>query len=151
MPVFKYLLWVGGGLLALLFVADVYIPRQPEQTATPYTYNIPIASSSHNGPHAITFRGQTRDFGAPPPMTVVDFAAQSKAATKNAEQPTLQARAEMSGASPAAAQNTKPARQKAAKRKVRRYSPADHNPDSIPDGWRGDRPTGLAFARPFSW
>jgi hypothetical protein len=148
MPVLNYILWVGSSLLALLFVADFYVPAQPQRTQTPYTYNIAITSPPNPAQSAVTFSGETRDFGAPP-MTVIDFAAQPNAATPAPGQQTQQARAEMTG-TPTAVQSQKPARQKVAKRKINRR-PADHDPAyNIPDGWRQE-PTGLAFAKPFFW
>jgi hypothetical protein len=148
MPVWKYFVWVGGVLLALLFVADFYIPKQPEQASTQHTYNIPIASSARPGPEAITFSGETRNFGAPPPMTVVDFSAQPIAASRSPGPQALQAHAELTVA-PSATQSPTPARQKTAKRK-RQREPADHDPASFPDAWRNG-PTGLAFAKPPFW
>lgn len=138
MPVWKYFLWVGGGLLALLFVVDFYLPRQPPRIEAQHTYSIPIAAAQV-GSRAITFSGETRDFGSPPPMVVVDFAAQTQQAT--------QAYAQMSGAAASAQRDVKPARQKVAKRKMDK--PRDLAP--LPDEWSRDRTTGIAFARPFPW
>ena len=51
-----------------------------------------------------------------------------------------------------AEQNAKPARQKVAKRKIKRQRvPVDHDVARLPDAWRRDQPMGLAFARPFFW
>jgi hypothetical protein len=77
MPILGYCLYVGSALLALLFVTDFYIPKQAPRDETPHTYNIPIAAALVPS-QSITFSGQTRDFGAPPPMTVVDFAAKAQ-------------------------------------------------------------------------
>jgi hypothetical protein len=76
----------------------------------------------------------------------------------------MQANAQMSGTS--AAQKTKAARQKVAKRKIRRQRDTiDRDVARLPDGWQQEQPMwqrnrpmwqrdqsfGLAFARPFSW
>lgn len=150
MPILKYFMWVGGSLLALLFAADFYIPAQPQRTETPHTYNIQITSPARSGPSALTFSGETRNFGAPPPMTIVDFAAQANAETPTPDHQTLHARAEVTD-TPTTVQSPKPARQKVAKRKSNRYrEPADYDPGHIPEGWRNS-PTGFAFANPRFW
>ena len=69
MPILGYCLYVGGTLIALLFVADLYIPKQAVREEVPHAYHIPI-TAAHTPAQPITFSGQTRDFGAPPPMTV---------------------------------------------------------------------------------
>ena len=75
MPVLRYFMWVGGSLLALLLMADFYLPKQPQRTEEPHSYNIPIAAAAPPDSQAITFSGETHNFGAPPPLTVVDFTA----------------------------------------------------------------------------
>lgn len=143
MPVWKYCLWVGGGLLALLFVVDFYVPKQPPRTEAHRSYSIPIAATPAVS-KAVTFSGETRDFGSPPPMVVVDFAAQAYRAT---QAQTTQAYAQMSSAAAAAQRDVKPAHQKVAKRKINRQRDLAH----LPDEWRRDRYNAMAFARPFSW
>jgi hypothetical protein len=144
MPILGYCLYVGGTLLALLFVADFYIPKQAPREETPHTYNIPIAAALIPT-QAITFSGQTRDFGAPPPMTVVDFAAKAQAGASPA--PTARTFAQMT---PAAQRAAKPAPKKVARRKI---NPSPENSFAhIPEEWRSRYTyTGMAFARPFSW
>jgi hypothetical protein len=141
MPILGYCLYVGGTLLALLFVANLYIPKQAVREEVPHTYHIPI-TAAHSPSQPITFSGQTRDFGAPPPMTVVDLAA--KAPTAEAQGRASQALAQT------AQREAKPVRKnkKVARRKV--------NPENsfaqVPDEWRHRYThTGMAFARPFSW
>ena len=139
MPVWRYFLWVGGGLLALLFVVDFHLPRQPPRTEVQHAYNIPIAAAPA-GSQPVTFSGETRDFGSPPPMVVVDFSAQTQRAT--------QAYAQMGDATHSAKPDVKPARPKvAAKRRINRERELAH----LPDDWSRDRYSGTAFARPFSW
>lgn len=138
MPVWKYFLWVGGGLVALLFVADFYVPKEPPRTEAQHAYSIPIAAAQA-GSQAITFSGETLDFGSPPPMVVVDFASKAHQAT--------QAYAQMSSASASAQKDVKPVRQKVAKRKIDK--PRDLAP--VPDEWSRDRYTGVTFARRFPW
>jgi hypothetical protein len=156
MPIWKYLLWVGGGLLGLLFVADVYLPKQIAQASAEHVYNIPIASTAPPGPPPLTFSGETRQFVSPPPMTVVDFSAQANAAGQAEDAQATQARAEMI-TTPSVVQNAKPARPKVAKRKVNRQRDfARRDPAHLPEGWGQDRwrqdgPTGLAFAKPSFW
>lgn len=152
MPLLGYFFWVGACLLGLLFVTDSYVPKKPDATTVEHTYNIPIKSAAPSGQQAVTFSGETRVFGTPQPMTVVDFAA---AATSSKSAVPAQAHAELTVTAPAA-QQTKPARQKVAKRKINRSREVDFA--RIPDGWRRDEPRdswrrdgsmGLAFANPF--
>ncbi len=147
MPVLRYFMWVGGSLLALLLMADFYLPKQPQRTEAPHSYNIAIAAAPHPDSQAIMFSGETHNFGAPPPMTVVDFDARANDATQTAT-PAMQAHAQMTGAPTA-----KPShRQKVAKRKIKRQRDMiDHDVARLPDAWHRDQPMGLAFARPFFW
>jgi hypothetical protein len=149
MPVLRYCLYVGGTLLALLFAADFYIPKQAVREEVPHTYHIPIAAA-FTPSQPITFSGQTRDFGAPPPMTVVDLAA--KAPTAETRDRSTQALKQ--ALAPAAQREAKPVRKKVARRKV---APPENSFAQIPDEWRhryaypGTGMAGMAFARPFSW
>ena len=143
MPLLGYFLYVGGTLLALLFVADNFVPRQVVREETPHTYNIPITAAP-TAAAPIVFSGETRDFGRPAPMTVVDLAGKAPQTT--------QATAAATPAQPqtrvAARQETKPARRKVARRKV----PVENSYAQIPDEWRNRYSySGMAFARPFSW
>jgi hypothetical protein len=144
MPILGYCLYVGSTLLALLFVADFYIPKQAPREEVPHAYNIPIAAALVPA-ESITFSGQTRDFGAPPPMTVVDFAAKAQAGTSPSR--ASQAFAEVT---PTAQRQVKPARKKVARRKI---NPSPENSFAhIPEEWRSRyNYTGMAFARPFGW
>jgi hypothetical protein len=143
MPILGYCLYVGGTLLALLFVTDFYIPKQAPRDETPHAYNIPIAAALVPG-QSITFSGQTRDFGTPPPMTVVDFAAKAQATEPARASQTL------AQLTPAAQREAKPVRKKVARRKI---NPAPENSFAqIPEEWRSRyTQTGIAFARPFGW
>jgi hypothetical protein len=142
MPILGYLLYVGGTLLALLFVADIYVPKPAPRDETPHTYNIPIAAAATtNAP--IVFSGETRDFGRPPPMTVVDLANHPPPAAQPPAQPP-QAQVTV-----AAKSEPKPVRRKVARRKI---APAENSYAQIPDEWRSRYTnTGMAFARPFGW
>lgn len=152
MPVLKYFVCVGGGLLALLFLADLYIPKQPARARVHYTYHIPITSSAHAKLGPITFSGETRSFGPPPPMTVVDFAARPDRATQASARKATQANDEAATSLSSAEQRAKPERKKVAKRKIqRRRAIADRDVAHLPRGWHREHPTGLAFARPFFW
>ena len=153
MPIRGYFLYVGGVLVALLLAADLYVPQQDVREEAPHAYNIQItAAPSTNAP--ITFSGETRDFGAPPPMTVVDLASKAHDAPQAAhEQSMAQQPAQQASAS---AQQPKPVRKKIARRKV--SPPAENSYAQIPDEWRhrysyGGTPayTGMAFARPPGW
>jgi hypothetical protein len=140
MPILGYCLYVGGTLIALLFVADFYIPKQAPREEVVHAYNIPIAAPLVRS-EPMTFSGQTRDFGAPPPMTVVDFAAKAQAAGPTAR--TSQALAQ-------AASTAKPVRKKVARRKINR-SP-ENSFAHIPEEWRSRYGyTGMAYARPLGW
>lgn len=151
MPILSYFLWAGGALLGLLFVADWYLPEHPSRAEVHYTYHIPIASSVRAGPQPITFSGETRHFGPPPPMTVVDYSARPVGA-QTAALPAMQANAEMATPSSSASQHAEPARQKVAKRKIhRRRVVTDHDAGILPGGWRPEAPPGMAFARPLFW
>lgn len=157
MPILGYCLWVGGVLLALTFVADFYLPTAEPRTEVPRTYDIPI-KAAQIGPRAISFSGETRHFGAPPPMTVVDLAAR-KTRTAEASKPThadarAQAHAEIDEAAPAARPKAKPTRKKVAKRRVNRdHDVARMNRDRdfayVPQAWQRSPFGGMAFARPF--
>jgi hypothetical protein len=144
MPILGYCLYVGSALLALLFVTDFYIPKQAPREEVPHAYNIPIAAALVSA-QTITFSGQTRDFGAPPPMTVVDFAAKAQAASSPA-----QASRAFAQATPTAQRETKPVRKKVARRKI---NPSPENSFAhVPEEWRSRyNYTGMAYARPFSW
>lgn len=148
MPVLGYILWVGGGLLALLFVADLQIPRQPPRTEVPHSYNIHIESNDRDGPKAIAFSGETRSFGPPPAMTVVDFAARKPAPSQS--EGWTEAHAQSGDKPPETKAAAKPVRKKVAKRKVGKLNDFAR----VPDEWRRDRYTGdmgMSFARPFFW
>jgi hypothetical protein len=162
MPILGYFIWVGASLLGLLFVADAYVPKVPETVTVQHTYNIPIRAAAPEGLQAITFSGETRDFGTPPPMTVVDFASKAIVPGSAAHAQTqahaaahAQTQAEVTLASPTA-QKSKPVRQKVAKRKINRTRdvdfariPDDWRRDDVRSGWRRDGSMGLAFANPF--
>ena len=144
MPILGYCLYVGGTLLALLFVADFYVPKQAPRDETPHAYNIPIAAALVPS-QSITFSGQTRDFGTPPPMTVVDFAAKALAA-----EPAARSSQALAQVTPAAHRETKPVRKKVARRKVN--PPPENSFAQIPEEWRSRYTySGMAFARPFGW
>lgn len=151
MPILGYFLYVGGALVALLLAADFYIPQQAVREEAPHAYNIQItAAPSTNAP--ITFSGHTRDFGAPPPMTVVDLASKAQDAPQSTQEQPLARQAHAQAIS--SAQQPKPVRKKIARRKV--SPPAENSYAQIPDEWRhryGGTPayTGMAFARPPSW
>lgn len=143
MPILGYFLYIGGALLALLFVADAYVPKQVSRQEAPHTYNIPI-TAAHTASAAIVFSGETRDFGRPPPMTVVDFASQSTHTTQAATQP-APAQAQVTVA---ARQEAKPVRKKVARRKAA----PENSYAQIPEEWRSRYVyTGMAFARPPGW
>jgi hypothetical protein len=145
MPILGYLLYVGGMLLALLFVADIYVPKHAPRDEVPHTYNIPItAAVTASAP--IVFSGQTQDFGRPPPMTIVDLASHSR---QPAEAPTQPAQAtNQAQATVAARSEARPVRKKIARRKVA----PENSYAQIPDEWRSRYTnTGMAFARPFGW
>ena len=139
MPILGYCLYIGGTLLALLFVADLYIPKQAVREEVPHTYHIPI-TAAHTPGQPITFSGQTRDFGAPPPMTVVDLAANAPTAGS----------AGSGLASPranGAQRRSRCARRWRAARSTRRTASRKFPTN----GATAIRTLGMAFARPFSW
>jgi len=146
MPILGYLLYVGATLLALLFVVDVYVPKQPIREEVRHTYHIPIAAAP-TATAPIVFSGETRDFGRPPPMTVVDLANHPPTTAQAAAQPALvQGQTQVTVA---AKHDTKPVRRKVARRKM---APAENSYAQIPDEWRSRYTnTGMAFARPFGW
>jgi hypothetical protein len=143
MPILGYFLYIGGTLLALLFVADAYVPRQAPRAEVPHTYNISITAAP-TAASPIVFSGETRDFGRPPPMTVVDFASHSPPAARAATQPTPP----QPQVTVAARQESKPVRRKVARRKAA----PENSYAQIPDEWRSRYTyTGMAFARPPGW
>jgi len=145
MPILGYLLYVGGTLLALLFVADIYVPKQAPRDEVLHTYNIPItAAVTASAP--IVFSGQTQDFGRPPPMTVVDLASHPQQPTEAPAQ-TAQAK-NQAQVTVAARSEARPVRRKIVRRKVA----PENSYAQIPDEWRSRYTnTGMAFARPFGW
>jgi hypothetical protein len=144
MPVLGYFLYVGGALLALLFVADAYVPRQALREDVPHTYNIAISAAQTAAAAPIVFSGETRDFGRPPPMTVVDSQSRSSQTAQTAA-PSTPVQAQVTVA---ARQEAKPARKKVARRKVA----PENSYAQIPDEWRSRYSySGMAFARPFGW
>jgi hypothetical protein len=143
MPILGYFLYIGGTLLALLFVADAYVPRQAPREEVPHAYNIPI-TAAHTATAPIVFSGETRDFGRPPPLAVVDFASQLPRTAQAAVQPAPAA----TQVTVAARQETRPARKKVARRK----RAPENSYAQIPDEWRSRYTyTGMAFARPPDW
>jgi hypothetical protein len=143
MPILGYFLYIGGTLLALLFVADAYVPRRAPREEVPHAYNIPI-TAAHIATAPIVFSGETRDFGRPPPMTVVDFASQSPRTAQAAAQPAPT----KTQVTVAARQEAKPVRKKVARRKAA----PENSFAQIPDEWRSRYTyTGMAFARPPGW
>jgi hypothetical protein len=70
MPVVRYIAWVGASLLALLFIADWYLPKSlPEPTGDPIDRPIIRIASVQQPPERIVF-----DTGQPtmvPPPTLV--------------------------------------------------------------------------------
>jgi len=143
MPILGYLLSVGSALVALLFVADFYVPRQAPRDEAPHNYNIVITAAQTMG-GAVTFSGAPRVFGPPPPMTIVDLATNPPKTAP--DQPQAQATQSQAQMAVAARQDQKHVRRKVARRKV---SP-ENSYAQIPDEWR-HRYTGMAFARPLGW
>lgn len=149
MPVLGYCVSVGSALIMLLFVTDFYLPKQPLREEAHHNYNIQIAAAMV-GREVVTFSGETRNFGPPPPMTVRDLAVEPPA-PEQPRQPggaqTAQAHAQTTVA---AKRDTKPARKRVARRKP---NPSYENRfANIPDQWQRPRfYSGMAFARPFGW
>lgn len=54
-PIWRYLLYVGGALLALLFAADAVLPRPPTDTVHASGSQLPKirVQSEHKGPEAV--------------------------------------------------------------------------------------------------
>jgi hypothetical protein len=142
MPLLGYFFYVGSALVALLFVTDIYVPRQAVREEAAHTYNIPItAAPTATAP--IVFSGETRDFGRPEAMTVADLASKAPQTAQAAAAVTsVQAQVRV-----AARQEPKP-RKKVARRKV----PVENRYAQIPDEWRNRYSySSMAFARPFGW
>lgn len=51
MPVIRYFLFTGAGLLALLFLTDAYLPHQPSQPPTATSAKPAIRIASHRQSH----------------------------------------------------------------------------------------------------
>lgn len=164
MPLRGYLLYVSGALVALLLATNLYIPRQAQREEAPHAYNIQITAPP-NPNRPVTFSGETRNFGEPPPMTVVDFAEKAQPHVAQAAAPARGAsRKVVAKAAPArtarahphatvtAQREARPARTRVA----RRRTGPENSYAQIPDEWRHRYTVlgpgmGMAYARPFTW
>jgi hypothetical protein len=139
--VLQYFLYVGAGLLALLFLADANLPRPELRAETPHHATIRIAATDA-GPAAVTFSGPTIDHGAPPALQVVDLSA---LAAEPRRQAFAQAASEASpqAAAPVAA---KPPRQRPRKRYVKRPVEPGHPRVAEVWSWPGLQPAPNAWS-----
>lgn len=65
MPIFSYFMWVGAGLLTLLFAAGSVLPQPETRVENPMSYRIAVAAQTR-GPEAVSFSGENRIFAQPP-------------------------------------------------------------------------------------
>jgi hypothetical protein len=126
-PILRYFLYVGGVMLAVLFVVDATLPRPEMRSETVQHPDIRIASTL-TGPPAVNFSGQTVDYGVARDLQVVDLSA--KAADTR---PHAFAQASESAPQAKTAPVGKPAPQRARKRYARR--PAPLQPPAEEAGW----------------
>jgi hypothetical protein len=129
-PILHYFLYVGAALLAVLFVVDAGLPRAEVKSETVHAHPEIRIASTITGPPAISFSGQTVDYGVKQDLRVMDLAAK-------ADDSRTQAFAHASEAAPQAKTQVaaKPAPQRIRKRYARR--PATH-PEQQPSedfGW----------------
>jgi len=135
LPVLQYFLYVGAGLVALLFLADANLPRPELRAETPHYAVIRIAASGP-GSAAVTFSGPTIDYGAPPAMQVVDLSAQAadprrQAFAQAASETSPQAAAQVAAKSP---------QQRPRKRYAKRPVAPEHPRVAEVWSWPGQQP-----------
>lgn len=136
MPLLQFFSFAGAVLLALLFVADSYLPKPAARHEPQRFYTIRIAAD-HVGPEAITFSGDpvrfaVADQAVADPSPVADASAEPSGSPRDAM-------AQLAPASNTpAVEHAKPKRKPVKRRVVRTQEP----PDAFV-GWT--RPTRTAF------
>ena len=119
MPILRYFLYVGAALLGLLLVVDAGLPRVEVKSEPVQAHPDIRIASTLTGPPAVSFSGQTVDYGVARDLRVMDLAAK-------ADDPRTKAFAHASeAAQPQAKVQTaaKPAPQRPRKRYARRPAP----------------------------
>jgi hypothetical protein len=110
MPFLRYMIWVGAGLVALLFVMDGVLPKAAARIENEPTYKIAVTSRMR-GPEAVSFNGENRVFSQP-------VVAEAKPVTP-ATEPVRDSFAKFEGTAPQRVEARAPAK-KIAKRQVQK-------------------------------
>lgn len=122
MPLLQFFSFAGAALLALLFVADSYLPKPAERHEAQRSYTIRVASD-RVGPEAVTFSGNPVHFAVADAVAVAPTAA--NASPEPSKSP-RDAMAQLASASDTpAVEPAKPAKRKPVKRRVRTQEAAD--------------------------
>jgi len=89
MPLLRYFLYVGGALLALLFISDAYLPKLPVEVRADYELPVIRIHSDRKWPERVVFDtnlptivpSQTASLTAsvPVPATVADVSSKGRA------------------------------------------------------------------------
>lgn len=141
MPLLQFFSFAGAALLALLFVADSYLPKPAERHEAQRSYTIRVASD-RVGPEAVTFSGNPVHFAVADAVTV---APQVANASPEPSKSPRDAMAQLtSAANTPAVEPARPAKRKHVKRRVRTQEPPE-----TAAGWtrptRTARTTGFFF------
>ena len=86
MPVVRYFFFVGGALLALLFISNAYLPKPPDVATADADLPVIRIHSDRKWPERVVFDTtrptivpmQTANTGAPAATTVADLAAKAR-------------------------------------------------------------------------
>jgi hypothetical protein len=130
-PILRYFLYVGAALLAVLLVVDAGLPRAEVKSETVQAHPEIRIASTITRPPAISFSGQTVDYGVKQDLQVMDLAAK-------ADDPRTRAYAHASEAAPPQAKvqtAAKPAPQRVRKRYARRPAPRPEQQPAENFGW----------------
>jgi len=132
-PIGRYIAFVGSLLLAILFVADWYLPMAPAQSVTSREADKPIIriKSDHKLPERIVFDTSAPTIVPQKPLVVADAPVTT---------PPREAFALLSAQVPAVSKTPLPVR---TERKVAKRAP--HT------GWAAYRPVARAEALPAGW
>ena len=123
MPLLQFFSFAGAALLALLFVADSYLPKPVERHEAQRLYNIRIAAD-RVGPEAITFSGDPVRFAVADDVSA-DASPVANASPASSRSP-RDAMAQLTSASNTpAVSHAKPSKRKPVKRRVRTQEPPE--------------------------
>ena len=142
MPIVRYITWVGTSLLALLFVANWFLPESLPEPAHEGIERPVIRIASVQQPPERIVIDTSQPTIVPPPTLFGDA---------EPDQPSLHLESYASATSPATVVNLEQKKRKVVKRqapKIARYQPALANTPAVVSGNSGTtvQPTRLSFA-----